>query len=214
MFKLHAIRLGCSSGQTHPIVDPDFSIRGADGELSQEFLDVWTANNDTLRNFGKLNEIPGFDFKFDSNAPLPATGSLLTPETNKPSPIIRKQRSVVNMMSMGLLGGDKTATGSSPAAPKIPGHTATTPSSPLPTPAPGQSGGQNDNPSIMLVTQAFVKICELTEDSCFNNDKKDPRFPLLHTANEQRSRRLEDMRSRQGCRTGGGPSSSPQSEVA
>lgn len=208
MFKLHAVRLGCLSGQTHPIIDPDFSIRDANGELSLDFLDVWTANNDTLRKFGKLYEVPGLDFKFDSNAPIPSTGSHLTPDaihTTSPK-AVRKQRSVVSVMSMGLLGGDKTATSSS-AAPNTPGHTATAPLSPLPTPASGQSGGQNDNSSILLTTQAFVNICGLSEDDCLNNDEQDPRFPLLHTANKQRSRRLEGMRARQGTRMGGGTSS-------
>lgn len=178
---------------------------------------MWAANNDTLQKFGKLNAIPGFDFKFDANAPIPVAGLHLTPETHTPSPTtgIRKQRSVVKMMSMGLLGGDRTATSAgSSAAPNTPGHIATAPSSPLPTAAPGQSGGQNDNPSIMLATQAFVKICGLTEDSYFDKDKQAPMFPLLHAANEQRLRRLEDMRTLQGNRRGGGPSNGPQSEVA
>ncbi|KJA28276.1 hypothetical protein HYPSUDRAFT_197182 [Hypholoma sublateritium FD-334 SS-4] len=117
LFYLHAIRTGVLAGQIHPVIDPDFSIRGANGEFSPIFLEMWELHADTLRYFGKVESgIAEPDFPSEA-VPLPA-GSLAPEGSHSPSPNLRKQRSVVNLVSMGYLNREKPAppAGASPSA--------------------------------------------------------------------------------------------------
>lgn len=165
MFRLHAIRTGFLAGRPIPIIDPRFSMRGADGEFSQIFLQVWAMHADTLRHFGKMElGIPGLDFPFEGPSVSGATGNL-TPDTPSPT-AVRKQRSMVDL-ALGYLNraGDKPAgstpsvspAGASPAAVGAPfGSTLPATSS-----APCVHG---PFPSVRVALQEFSKVCRLQEE--------------------------------------------------
>lgn len=201
MFHLHSIRTGCLAGRTHPIVDPAFSIRGADGEFTQIFLTVWGVHADTLRGFGKMESsgsLPDIDFPFSAK---PAAGNLTPEGLRTPSSVIQRQRSLVNFKvvtdSIGYfnrgqsdkpsprvgLSASASPSGSPAGLSSLPFSAAT-----VTTKSPAPHGVVR---SVKSALQEFVSASELRVDSTFSNGSS--RFPLLHAMAAQRERKLSQM---------------------
>ncbi|KJA26721.1 hypothetical protein HYPSUDRAFT_198532 [Hypholoma sublateritium FD-334 SS-4] len=207
MFHIHSIRTGCLAGRTHPIVDPAFRVRGADGEFTQTFLTVWGVHADALRGFGMMNSsglLPGIDFPFST---IPAAGSLNPEGLHTPSPIIRRQRSMVNMVS-----GYFTSRGPDDTPPRVGPASSASGSpgglSPLPFSAPTRSPTTSSpaaphSPfrSVKSALQEFIRASELRVDSTFRDGSS--RFPLLHAMAMRREQKLSEMAAPAAATTSG-----------
>ncbi|KJA26039.1 hypothetical protein HYPSUDRAFT_199270 [Hypholoma sublateritium FD-334 SS-4] len=191
MFHLQSIRTGLLAGRTHPIVDPAFRIRGVNGQFTPIFLTVWGVHSETLRGFGMMESsasLPGIDFPF--TAAVPATGSLAPVGLHTPSPIIRRQRSMVNLVSDSL--GYFNRSPSDKSSPRA-GATASASGSPLPFSAATRPPTTPHSlvRSVKSSLQDFVNTSGLKVDSTFSDGSS--RFPLLHAMALQRAKKLSQM---------------------